>query len=379
VTADLAILRVREALQCATTAKKCHRCGCFQDTVTALAQTPLAEPLADALAAARSAFVEQKYDCIGCSPCWPADALNDASAIVELPISAGCPTDAPERRAGWPPLPGDVEVVTYGAPVAVCTLHSLDLVAPLAQARPTGLAIVGAMQTENLGVERLIENVVANPNLRVLVVCGQDTPGAVGHFPGQALLALAADGVDVNGRIVGARGRRPVLKNVSPALIEHFRAQVRVVDRRGERELSVLTDLVEREARAAPGPMPGSPLPSIVPRIAASSPGNLVLDPAGYIVVTPDRARAALVAEHYANNGVLTCLIEGASAIDVVATLLGRGLVSRADHAAYLGRELALAELALRDGVPYRQDRAPEPPAARCDGPSCGPSCGGAG
>lgn len=43
------------------------------------------------------------------------------------------------------------------------------------------------------------------------------------------------------------------------------------------------------------------------------------------------------------------------------------GLLTRLDHAAYLGRELAGAETALAPGDPYIQDAAPEQP--------CGPSC----
>jgi tetrahydromethanopterin S-methyltransferase subunit A len=36
------------------------------------------------------------------------------------------------------------------------------------------LAITGTLQTENLGIERLIPNVLANPNIRFLVVCGAE-------------------------------------------------------------------------------------------------------------------------------------------------------------------------------------------------------------
>ena len=49
------------------------------------------------------------------------------------------------------------------APVAVCTLRSRSLIDEVVEAAPPGVAIVGSLQTENLGIERLIENVVANP------------------------------------------------------------------------------------------------------------------------------------------------------------------------------------------------------------------------
>lgn len=40
--------------------------------------------------------------------------------------------------------------------------------------------------------------------------------------------------------------------------------------------------------------------------------------------------------------------------------VVDKGLISRLDHAAYLGRELARAEQALRTGESYTQDAAPE-------------------
>ncbi len=63
--------------------------------------------------------------------------------------------------------------------------------------------------------------------------------------------------------------------------------------------------------------------------------------------------------EHYRNDGLLTTVIEAGNAADGYVSVLGAGLVSRLDHAAYLGRELARAEHALHTGTPYRQDTAP--------------------
>jgi tetrahydromethanopterin S-methyltransferase subunit A len=34
------------------------------------------------------------------------------------------------------------------------------------------VALVGTLQTENLGIERVIGNVLANPHIRLLLVCG---------------------------------------------------------------------------------------------------------------------------------------------------------------------------------------------------------------
>jgi hypothetical protein len=79
--------------------------------------------------------------------------------------------------------------------------------------------------------------------------------------------------------------------------------------------------------------------------------------PAGYLVVHADAARRLLVIKHYPNDGLLTAIIEAAT--DGYTSVLEVGLVSRLDHAAYLGRERARAEHALATGTAYRQDAAP--------------------
>jgi tetrahydromethanopterin S-methyltransferase subunit A len=42
----------------------------------------------------------------------------------------------------------------------------------------TGAALSGTLQTENVGLEKVICNIVANPNIGYLVVCGPEDPGA---------------------------------------------------------------------------------------------------------------------------------------------------------------------------------------------------------
>ncbi len=91
----------------------------------------------------------------------------------------------------------------------------------------SGAALAGTLQTENVGVEKVICNLVANPNIRFLVVCGPETPG---HLVGDAILALASGGLDKGKRIVGAKAPTPYLFNVPLEFIERFRQQVTVID-----------------------------------------------------------------------------------------------------------------------------------------------------
>lgn len=353
---------VIQQLQEAIAAPKCHQCGCLQQTVQALAETEAGQSeLADILAQARNVFVPKKYDCMGCAVCYPAVAANafaeaypDAGASLDL-----CPTEAPEERHGWPPLPGDFTVVRYGAPVAVCTLNSDTLLKSLAADKPEGLAIVGTMHTENLGIERAIKNTLANPNIRFLLLCGEDTQQAVGHLPGQSFASLFSNGLDAQGRIIGARGKRPVLKNVSGEEVHAFVQQVELVAMIGETNTNNIADGIRACSARNPGAYPHPFKDTALERIRVSEPKRLVLDKAGYFVIYPDVRARRLVVEHYTNRGVLNCILEGASTGALYFEAIERQLLTRLDHAAYLGRELARAEIGLRDGTPFVQDAAP--------------------
>jgi len=346
----------------AVAAPKCHKCGCLHKTVKALSGTEAGKnELAPILAEARSAFVPKEYDCLGCQVCYPAIAAN---AFVEAypEVEAGldlCPTEEPDARPGWPPLPGDFYVVRYGAPVAVCTLNSEALAVKLANRKPEGLAIVGTMHTENLGIERVIKNVLANPQIRFLMLCGEDTQQAVGHLPGQSLECLFRTGVDDRGRINGARGRRPVLKNVSREEVRAFLNQVELVSLIGEQDGEILIERIDAASERNPGTYAQAFTETPVQRIQATDPTRLTLDKAGYFVIYPERRTKKLVVEHYTNQGVLDCMMEGNSTGALYTEAIERNLVTRLDHAAYLGRELGRAQQSLLQGTPFVQDAAP--------------------
>ncbi len=355
-----ALALVVEQLERGIAARKCHCCGCFQAAVASFENTQARQELAEVLVRARWVLVERKYDCLGCEVCFPAVAENAfGDAFPDESIAPACPTDVPEARRGWPPLPGDYKVVRFGAPVAVCTLNTPELMERLAASPPQGLALAGTLHTENLGIERIIRNVLANPNIRFLVVCGEDTQQAVGHLPGQSMVALWSNGVDEGGRIAGALGKKPILRNVTNDQVEAFRRQVELVPAVGELDATHIASAIEACAARDPGAFDGAPSEDRTPVVVAQEPARLVLDPAGFVVVYPD-ARRGLVLEHYANDGVLETVIEGPTPGAVGATAVERGVISRLDHAVYLGRELARAHASLLTGEPYVQDRAPE-------------------
>lgn len=376
--AQTPIHEITDEMREAAAARKCYACGCFQGALTQLSDAlpalpqPNREHLEPVLREGSDRVVPQKYDCLGCDICWPANALNVAAeAFPEAVAGDACPADTPSRGQMWPPLPGNYKILDAGGHVAVCVLTSESLVDTLIRARPPHVAIVGTLYTENLGIERIITNVLANPNLTTLVVSGADSQQRIGHRPGQSLLSLMAHGLDGRGRIREAKGRRPVLRNLPPETVQMFRRDIAVIDRLGEERPEVLLEELSSglprngSRRTLASTADG---PTVIP---AEPPQRLALDPKGYFIVFPDRSRNAILVEHYTNDGTLAHVFTGTTAHELYVTVLAREIVSRLDHAAYLGMELARAERALKMGEPYVQDQAPEPPcSARC---GCGP------
>lgn len=345
----------------AADAAKCAVCGCAHEAAAALAALPAGAPprLRDAARRLSASLAGQHYPCLGCAVCWPAEALSLVQEAGLVPEGAACPAAPTVRRPGWPPLPGDYSVLRYTAPVAVCALGDSDLAAVVTARAGPEVAIVGTLTTENLGIERLVSNTITNPHLRFVVACGPEVEQRIGHHPGGSLLALAANGTDGRGRIIAAPGRRPRLRNLTATEIAHFRAHVEVIDLIGILDVAKILAAARSCAARDPGPTPQPPGGLAVPVQRAAPAARTVADPAGYLVVHADSRRRLLVIEHYRNDGLLTAVVEAASATDGYTSVLAAGLVSRLDHAAYLGRELARAEHALLSGARYRQDAAP--------------------
>ncbi|MEM4297849.1 MAG: DUF4346 domain-containing protein, partial [Nitrososphaerota archaeon] len=82
------------------------------------------------------------------------------------------------------------------------------------------------------------------------------------------------------------------------------------------------------------------------------------VDERGYFKIWVDREQQEIAAAHFGpGKREPEVTVKGKRAEDVVSTIVDMGLVSRLDHAAYLGIELQKAELALKTGRGYVQDR----------------------
>jgi len=105
----------------------------------------------------------------------------------------------------------------------------------------SGAALAGTLQTENIGIEKIVCNIVSNPNIRYLLVCGPESPG---HLVGDAILALVKNGLDERRCIIGAKAPTPYLFNIPAEFVERFRRQITVVDLINEGSPEVLRQAV---------------------------------------------------------------------------------------------------------------------------------------
>jgi len=355
--------------------RKCRKCGCMND---ALAKTESAfrsseEPeihaLLPTIAEFKSRMEPIAYDCIGCKKCWGADAtIQLANRFDDVEVDAcgeeACNSkvalkDGSSEKSDWPPCPGDYVVGHRGGSVAVCTLSNRKLPAVVVGSNGKHVAIAGRCDTENIGIEKVVLNTISNPNIRWLILCGIE---AQGHRAADAFLHLKERGVDADMRVLESASWRPVLKNLTLRDVARFREQIELVNLIGMTDVQRILAVGRECAAKSVPPLPvrkkdkSSALEFA--RITARPAKGLRLDKAGFFIVLPRRDSNEILCEHYANSGRLEHVIVGKQAAVIASTAVERGFLTQLDHAAYLGRELAKAETALRTGVEYEQDAA---------------------
>jgi tetrahydromethanopterin S-methyltransferase subunit A len=148
---------------------------------------------------------------------------------------------------GYPPEQGRYVRGNDYSPVAVCViLDTFDFAIPaelnelVMAGADSGAALSGMLQTENIGLEKMVCNIVANPNIRYVVLCGRESAG---HLPGESLLALKQNGVTETRQILGTKAPTPHLYNIPSELIERFRNQImgviNLLCQPGEKDISV--------------------------------------------------------------------------------------------------------------------------------------------
>lgn len=120
----------------------------------------------------------------------------------------------------WPLISGKYELGDKNSNVAIVTISSKF-------SFPKEMfSLCGELRTENLGIERVIINTIANCNIRYIVVCGKESKG---HSAGQSLIAIHENGIDEKGKIIDSKGAIPFIENIPKEAVERFRRQVKKV------------------------------------------------------------------------------------------------------------------------------------------------------
>ena len=146
------------------------------------------------------------------------------------------------------PIKHDIFFGNKKSSVAVCTLSSMDLLEQIAKSDlMSSITLAARLYSENKGIEKLINYVLGHSNIKHIVLCGKDTKG---HLPGQALLALYTNGIDGNGRIIGALGKDPVLEDVTKNNVDEFRRRIDIIDLIGITDINEVSSKVTSLVKA---------------------------------------------------------------------------------------------------------------------------------
>ncbi len=123
----------------------------------------------------------------------------------------------------WPLTSGNYVIGDTDSSVAVVTLAS--------DHKEWGLqnyAICGTCFTANFGIEKIITNVLANPNINYLIVCGAESA----HWAGQSLISLAENGVSTmagSRKIIGSKSPLSYLNEIPMTAISRFIREIKIV------------------------------------------------------------------------------------------------------------------------------------------------------
>jgi len=254
----------------------------------------------------------------------------------------------------WPFVPGRYFVIDATAPVIVVMPDNDALAETLSALSVQGLCMISPGCRSVSDVEKLIRNVEANLAVHSIILAGGEAGKA---YPAvEALCAIFDDdaGISEKARRI-AHGTRGKLKTFDFAALQK---RVDVVNMLDCQEVDKIVAGIVKYSSESQRPDAGFVVQGHDTTLGIQkviAPTDIAheyhRDKAGtFVIGTDDKS---IVIEHYNSKGELLRLIQGTSARDLSIMLIRNGWVSRLDHAAYLGRELTLAEIALQQGIPY--------------------------
>jgi tetrahydromethanopterin S-methyltransferase subunit A len=160
--------------------------------------------------------------------------------------------DKKEPAKGWPVVKGEYDAGDPKSPVAVATCGSHFNLFPI----KAGAGISGPFKTENLGIEKIVANVISNPNIRTVIVCGSEVKG---HISGDALISLYKYGLK-DGRIINAKGAIPFIENLDDKAVKRFQEQVQLVEMVDVEDEAKITAAIKDAIAKDPGAFAGEPM-----------------------------------------------------------------------------------------------------------------------
>ncbi|HIK00076.1 TPA: DUF4346 domain-containing protein [archaeon] len=93
-----------------------------------------------------------------------------------------------------------------------------------------------------------------------------------------------------------------------------------------------------------------------VKRITANGPIPWIEDPRGYFLIRINRKKKEIEVGFCERGNIVQVIITGKKPEEIYYAIFKEGLVTKFDHAAYLGKELEKAYIALKTGAKYVQD-----------------------
>ncbi|MBI2411102.1 MAG: hypothetical protein HYV32_04395 [Candidatus Kerfeldbacteria bacterium] len=104
---------------------------------------------------------------------------------------------------------------------------------------PETFKVVGQLYS-NDGINPLLRNVLANPTIRTIIVCGQDKIGSA-----DSLVNLINNGINEKGEVIGKEESK-VEKEIPRDAVELFRKNVQIVDVRGTWKPKELQPIIDK-------------------------------------------------------------------------------------------------------------------------------------
>lgn len=141
-----------------------------------------------------------------------------------------------KNAKAWKIKTGNVTIGNPESPVAIITLTS-DLHFPKDK-----ICAYGKMRTENLGVENVVANVITNPNIKYIIVCGKDSKA---NMSGQTILSLYKNGFDKEKKVIGSKGATPFVQHLTKNMLKKFQKQITPIDMIGVTNKKKIMEKVE--------------------------------------------------------------------------------------------------------------------------------------